>query len=770
LPGLVDLPWWIWTAVAVALFAVTVLLRHYFWVRLPLWIFHHTIWRLHIHGRENVPRTGPALLISNHISWLDSLILMAAAPFGRRVRFVIWAPFLDIPVLKWIFHWGHVIPIDARGGPRSILKSLKVASDALADGHLVCIFAEGAISRIGYLRAFQRGFEQVVKKTPAPIIPVALDHLWGSVFSYSGGRFFRKWPEEFPRHHYCTFGQPMPADSTPFAVRQQVQALLAESAIRRRERMPLVHQRFVRLACRHPFRSCIIDPIGTKPQLNYAETLTGVKILNRRLGPLLRGQTMVGVWLPPSSAGSVCNLSLAMLGKVSVNLNYSLTPDTLRSVIRQAGLTKILTSRLFTHKVPIDPGEGVELVYLDDFRKTITAYERVTTMMSVLLVPRFVQERWILGLGRHKADDLLTVIFSSGSTGEPKGVMLTHANLASNCESAIQALHPVTSDRILGILPFFHSFGYMVAVWLPLQIGMSVVYHVNPLQAREIGALCKTHKCTILVATPTFLRSYIKRCEADDFLTIRILVCGAERLPMSVADEFEKKFRVRPAEGYGCTELSPVAAVNVVDYRTAHTTQIGTKLGTIGMPIPNVAARIVDRETLVDLPVGKEGLLLIKGPNVMRGYLGHEELTRKKIIDGWYITGDLAKLDDDGFLTITGREERFAKVAGEMVPLERVEEEIHRVLGTSDRVVAVTAIPDARRGERIVVLHLPLEGATPEEVSKKLGERGLPNLFIPGARDFFAVDELPILGSGKLDLKNCQKRALELAQTPAVAE
>ena len=267
------------------------------------------------------------------------------------------------------------------------------------------------------------------------------------------------------------------------------------------------------------------------------------------------------------------------------------------------------------------------------------------------------------------------------------------------------------------------------------------------------------------MATPTFLRSYIKRCEPGDFKSLRILVCGAEKLPQTVADEFEKKFGVRPGEGYGCTELSPVAAVNVPDYRTPHTTQIGTKLGTIGMPLPNIAAKIVDRETFAELPPGQEGLLLIAGANVMRGYLGHEELTRKKIVDGWYVTGDLAMLDEDGFITITGRQERFAKVGGEMVPLERVEDEIHQALGVTDRVAAVTAIPDSRKGERIVVLHLPLNGTTPQEVSRRLAERGLPNLFIPGPRDFFAVDELPILGSGKLDLKKCQSRAAELAQS-----
>ncbi len=458
---------------------------------------------------------------------------------------------------------------------------------------------------------------------------------------------------------------------------------------------------------------------------------------------------------------ALANISVTFLGKVAVNLNYSTTQEIVRSAIRQCGMRHVLTSRLFTHKVPLDPGPDVQFIYLEDFRKSITSWERVRTMLSVLLLPGFLQERLTLG-PREPSDQLLTVIFSSGSTGEPKGVMLTHGNIAANVESIVQAVDPLPSDRLLGVLPFFHSFGYTVTLWVPLQVGTSTIYHANPLQAREIGDLCREHRCTIFLTTPTFLRSFIKRCGAGDFATLRILLGGAEKMPMSLVQEFKEKFGVTVLEGYGCTELSPAAIVNVPDWQEGNMRQTGNRPGTIGQPVPGVAARIVHKDTLQDLAPGQEGLLLVYGANVMKGYLGNDELTRKKIIDGWYVTGDLAKMDEEGFVTITGREERFAKVGGEMVPLEKVEEEIQAVLGGLERLVVVTSVPDPKRGERIVVLHLPLE-IKPAEVVKKLGERGLPNIYLPGQRDFFEVKELPILGSGKIDLKKCKQMALDLA-------
>ncbi|MBI2803784.1 MAG: AMP-binding protein [Planctomycetes bacterium] len=754
--------WWAGCFVLALLIVLAGIFRHAFFVRIPLWVLMHTVYRVRSHGMENIPETGAALLVCNHVSYLDPLIILAGQK--RRVRFLMWAPYTKLPLLRWIVWLARVIPIQGNTGPRAIIQALRMASEALAEGEVVCIFAEGGVTRTGFLLPFQRGFEQIVKKSPVPIIPVCLDHVWGSIFSFQGGKFFWKLPQGVPYVIHVNFGQPMPPTSDAFTVRQAIQRLSAESAVRRSSERRPVHRQFVRMAVSHPFRSCIIDQNAAKPMLTYGETLVGVKILLKRLKPLLGDDAMVGVWLPPGAGAAMANICLACLGKTSVNLNYTSAPNLVQSAIQQCKITKVLSSKLFTHKVPLDPGPGVEFIYLEDFRKGITRSERVLALLGVILIPGFIHEYFLMGLGGHKVEDLCTIIFSSGSTGDPKGVMLTHGNIAANCESVIQAIDPVPEDRLLGMLPFFHSFGFTVTLWLPLQIGASIVYHANPLQAREIGELCKKHACTIFLSTPTFLRSYLRRCEADDFKTLRIIVCGAEKMPPTLAQEFKQKFGVEPHEGYGCTELSPVAAVNVADFQDGNSRQPGNKPGTIGLPIPGVAARIVHRDTLQDVPQGEEGFLIMYGANVMKGYLGRDDLTQKKIIDGgWYITGDLAFLDSEGFITITGREERFAKVGGEMVPLEKVEDELHLILKTNEKVCAVTAIPDAKKGERIIVLHLPFQETTPQEVWKNLNERGLPNLYIPGQRDFHQVAELPILGSGKLDLKKCKQMAQDAA-------
>jgi acyl-[acyl-carrier-protein]-phospholipid O-acyltransferase/long-chain-fatty-acid--[acyl-carrier-protein] ligase len=753
--------WWAWGS-AVVLLALAIGVFHYFFlVRLPLWLLTHTIYRVRSHGAENVPRTGPALLVSNHVSYIDAIVILAAQ--RHRVRFLVWAPFLGMPVLRVVLRLARVIPIDSRSGPRAIIQSLRAASDALAQGEVVCIFAEGGITRTGFLLPFTRGFEQIVKRSPVPIVPVCVDHVWGSIFSYQGRSFFWKLPQRVPYVVHVNFGPPLPPTADAFTVRQAIQLLSAESAVRRIPERKPVHRQFVRTAVRHPLRSCIVDSNYKPPMLNYGKTLTAVKILMRRLRPLLADDAMVGIWLPPSAGAAITNIAVACLGKTSVNLNYTSAPGIVQSAIRQCNIRKVLTSRLFTHRVPIDPGPGVDLVYGEDFRKTVGNWEQYRTIAGVWLLPGFVQEYLTMGLGRHSYQDLATIIFSSGSTGDPKGVMLTHGNIAANVESVIQAIDPEPKDRLLGALPFFHSFGYTVTLWVPLQVGASAAYHPLPLQAREIGEMCRKYQCTMFVATPTFLRSYLRRCDAGDFASLRILVCGAEKLPAALAREFKDKFGVLPLEGYGCTELSPVACANVPDWQQGSQRQVGNKPGAIGQPLPGVAARIVHRQTREPLPPGQEGLLLIYGANVMKGYLGRDDLTRQKIHDGWYITGDLARIDEDGFVTITGREERFAKVGGEMVPLEKVEEELHEILGSNEKLCAVTAIPDSKKGERLIVLHLPLAEVTAEELRKRLNERGLPNLYVPGARDFIQVPDLPILGSGKLDLRKCKERAMELA-------
>jgi acyl-[acyl-carrier-protein]-phospholipid O-acyltransferase/long-chain-fatty-acid--[acyl-carrier-protein] ligase len=401
-----------------------------------------------------------------------------------------------------------------------------------------------------------------------------------------------------------------------------------------------------------------------------------------------------------------------------------------------------------------------DLIFLEDLRNQLTLRDKVIAACQSYVLPARVLIK-SLGLDRFRSDDVLTVIFTSGSTGIPKGVMLTHANVTSQAEAVEQAIRLTRDDVVLGLLPFFHSFGYTITLWTVLSIDAQGAYHFNPLDAKQVGKLCEENHGTILLATPTFLRTYLKRCEKHQFASLSVVVAGAEKLPTALSDKFEEKFGVRPVEGYGATELSPLVSVNIPPSRSTSSGEVDLKEGSVGRPVPGVSARIVDLETGEVVPPNVAGMLQVTGPNVMKGYLGRKDLTDEVIHDGWYVTGDIATIDEDGFITITGRESRFSKIGGEMVPHIKIEETLARILGSEDELkAAVTAIPDERKGERLIVVHTRLEKSL-DELRTALAKEGLPNIYIPSPDSYYEVSELPVLGSGKLDLKQIRKIAEE---------
>jgi acyl-[acyl-carrier-protein]-phospholipid O-acyltransferase/long-chain-fatty-acid--[acyl-carrier-protein] ligase len=460
---------------------------------------------------------------------------------------------------------------------------------------------------------------------------------------------------------------------------------------------------------------------------------------------------MVGILLPPSAAGALVNFAALIEGKIPVNLNYTLSSEGLASCARQCAIRTVITSRAFLEKMHIEvPGEAV---FLEDAVANPRFAERLGALMRSWLFPasRLVRRK-------IAPSDLATVIFSSGSTGNPKGVMLTHDNIVSNIAQLEQCVALGNRDRLLGILPFFHSFGFTGTLALPLTLGRGVIFHPNPFDARSIGGLVSLYEVTFLLATPTFLQSYIRRCDPGQFGSLKLVLVGAEKLQERIAQAFEDRFGIRPLEAYGCTECAPAVTVNTRDFRSAGLRQIGAKRGKIGHALPGITIRIVDPETFEPLPPGRAGLMLVRGPNVMKGYLGRPEETARVIRDGWYVTGDIATIDEDGFVEITDRLSRFSKIGGEMVPHMKIEEKLHEVAGSSEQVFAVAGVPDEKKGERLVVLHTLDEQRIAVCVGK-LGQSGLPNLWIPRPQAFFKVDAIPYLGSGKLDLRKIKEMA-----------
>jgi acyl-[acyl-carrier-protein]-phospholipid O-acyltransferase/long-chain-fatty-acid--[acyl-carrier-protein] ligase len=490
----------------------------------------------------------------------------------------------------------------------------------------------------------------------------------------------------------------------------------------------------------------------TGRSLTYGEVLTAAVLLGR-VGPRPAPAEMVGVLLPSTVAGALVNLSLTLRGAVPVNLNFTAGEDAMQSAIQQCGIRTVVTSRAFLAKakIPALPGS----VYLEDLLPRATPLAKLRAFLAARFAPAALLSR-----GRRTPDGLAAVIFSSGSTGVPKGVMLSHYNLISDIEAIAQLFWINSADRIVGVLPFFHSFGFTITIWFPLLSGCGVVYHPNPTDAHAIGELVQKHKATLLLTTPTFCATYTRKCSAAEFASLRYVLVGAEKLRQPIADAFRQKFGVELLEGYGCTEMSPVVAVNAPNFTAGKDTQTGNKAGTVGHPLPGVAARIVDPVTFGPLPPNTEGLLLVKGANRMLGYLHQPERTAEVFRDGWYNTGDIALLDDEGFLRITDRLSRFSKIAGEMVPHLKVEEAILNVLG--DAQCVVTGIPDDTRGERLVALYVH-PTLTPAELYQQLSDADLPRLWIPKRENLYPVDALPQLGTGKLDLRAVRHRAQHLA-------
>lgn len=719
-----------------------------FLIRFTLWILTHTIYRIRIVGSENIPFRGPALLVCNHLSHVDGLLVGASVQ--RFIRFMVYKPYYEIKALRWLFRLMKAIQV-AGGNRKEAAEAIERAREELRQGHVVCIFAEGAISRTGNMLPFKRGFERIVKDLDVSIIPVHLDRLWGSIFSFKVGKFFWKWPSKIPYPVTVSFGSALSSMAKAEEVRNAVMELGSEAVEWRRSESDLLHFRFIRSAKRGWFRFCMADSTGK--ELTFGKALIAALLLSRKIRRQCAGQKRVGVILPASVGGALANIAVLLAGKVPVNLNFTAGKEAMASAIRQCEIKTILTSQAFVAKAKL--ASLPEMVYLEAISKQIRPVEKIGVALGTALLPVSML-RLLFSPERPDPGALATVIFSSGSTGEPKGVMLSHHNILSNIEAISQIFWVTREDRVMGVLPFFHSFGFTGTLWFPLIARFGAVYHPNPMDAKTVGEMVFKYKATILISTPTSA-SYIRRCSKEEFGSLRYAIVGAEKLRESVAGEFREKFNLDLLEGYGCTEMAPVVSANVHDVAHGRERHRGKRSGTVGHPIPGVSVKVVDPETGALLPAGKEGLLLVKGPNRMIGYLNQPEKTAEAIRDGWYVTGDIAAIDEEGFIRITDRLSRFSKIGGEMVPHLKVEEEINRILG--DQGCVVTAVPDEQKGERLVVLYTREEVA-PGEIWERLCRSGFPKLWIPKQENFYWIEAIPILGTGKIDLREVKNIAL----------
>jgi len=509
----------------------------------------------------------------------------------------------------------------------------------------------------------------------------------------------------------------------------------------------------------HGPKRCLFD--GTDDsELPFDRILGAAIALSKEIKTATK-KKRVGIILPPGKAGMVANIAVLFANKVPVNLNFTASHEAVRSAIRQADLDRFITADPFVRKVPDFPWPPTrDLLFIERILPNIKKSIVKWTLFGKLLPTPILAK--LLGIGKSKGDEEAVLLFTSGSSGEPKGVPLSHRNLLANvCQFGRQLCLPENS-KLLGCLPLFHSFGSTVTLWYPIIEGLDLVTYPTPLETKRLAELIDIHQVDLLLATPTFLRGYMRRVDPDLLASLRIVVTGAEKLPDSLARSFEDKFGILPMEGYGLTETSPASNVNLplVDSNDDRPLIPSQRFGTVGPPLPGVAIRITNPANDKNTTIDQSGIIWLKGANIFKGYLDKPELSAQ-VIDakGWFKTGDVGRVDDDGFLIIEGRISRFSKIAGEMVPHETVEAAVNRVLGLdheTERRIAVIGIPDEKKGEAIAILSTIAGQALEQEtldLRYKLMDEGIPSLWCP--KKIIPVETIPILASGKLDIKGC---------------
>jgi acyl-[acyl-carrier-protein]-phospholipid O-acyltransferase/long-chain-fatty-acid--[acyl-carrier-protein] ligase len=708
------------------------------------------LYRITALGHENLPEGG-FLLLPNHITWIDAIILQLASP--RPVRYIIDQEFYNKPVLRPFLRLVRCIPIDIRHS----LPAVRAATEKIGQGEIVCLFPEGQLERTGTLLRLQRGYELIARHAHAAVVPVWLDQLWGSIFSFRGGKFFRKLPKRFPYPVTVAFGKPLAAEAADVATVREQLLKLGEACYSRR---PVLERHLaeecVRGLKRRRFSTAVIDGIDHS-RLSRAKLLGAGMALARFLRKSLSDKR-VAIVLPASKGSMVANLAVMLAGKIPVDLNFTMGRAANESCCKRAGLKVAISAGPFMERLKNFPWPERVLKLeevMPGLKRQIVFWWIAAVLFPARLLIRLLQ---IPGEGGHAE---ATLLFTSGSTGEPKGVVLTHRNILANVSQFTELLDAKRDDAVLASLPFFHSFGATVTLWYPLVEGVRIVTYPNSLEATKNAALIERYKLTLLLTTPTFLRGYLRKVEPEKLRSLRLIITGAEKLPLDLAAHFEERFRQKVFEGYGLTETSPVVSVNLPDpvpEKPGQPVQPSSRLGSVGKMAPGIAAEIREPDTDRKLSLHDTGMLWLRGPNIFEGYLDDAERTAEVLRDGWLKTGDMGRFDEDGFLYIEGRLSRFSKIGGEMVPHEAIEHRILNLLdlaGADERPIAIVGVQDEAKGEALVLLSavdIDIAG-----LRSKLHEAGVPNLWIPKHVD--RVESIPVLASGKLDLARCTELA-----------
>ncbi len=717
-----------------------------------------TRYQLHVNGLHHLPQSGGVLLLGNHISWIDWLVIQVASP--RAIKFVMEKSIYNQWYLRHFLEFFKVIPISGSSGRESIKK----IRQCLDNGEVVALFPEGRISYNGQLGEFKKGYELSLEGSAHPIVPFYIHGLWGSTFSRAQSRFKKMTREGYKRNIMVAFGAALPATTTAEVLKQKVVALSHLTWEADISHARALQYRWLRRAKSQLLKRSVVDAMGS--DLNNAKMITAVLLFVKALRHI--PEKNIGVILPASSIGSILNMALFVLGKRPINLNYTLSSDAMQYAVERSKISTIISSETFMKKLD---AKGFDchtlldgrMLFVETLAATFSRFEKFTAAFHAYVMPQWYIE--LCYFEPVSIDDTATILFSSGSEGVPKGIALSHKNLVANIKQVSALLNFEESDVMLNSLPIFHSFGLTVTTLLPLCEGVIMVSAPDPTDAAAIGKLAARYEASIMFGTSTFFRLYTRNKKLHPLMlqSVRMVVAGAEKLKPEIKRAFREKFSCDIFEGYGTTETSPVISVNMPDTLDLDSMRVvtGNKAGTVGRAIPGTVVKIVDPNTLAELPLGQDGLIIVGGPQVMCGYLDDEEKTAEVITEiggiRYYKTGDKGHLDHEGFITIVDRYSRFAKIGGEMISLGSVEAQLEALFDDGIECIAV-ALSDVKKGEKIVVLY---SGSLEEELlQSRIKQSGMWSLMQPSR--FLQVETLPRLSSGKSDFSGAKRVAQEL--------
>jgi len=699
-----------------------------------------------IFGSRSLPPSG-AIIVSNAIDLHDLPLIQRT--FRRPIQFIVSTnqkhcrlPY--IPEMRF-----EQLPLDVPSDVENTYVNQVLA------GHGFWFLPLGRLARIPHLPALHPFCITLAKKAFKPIVPIWFDNPSTAHYDYFADKLGK------PPRLFCKtdpamcIGEPVSHDiATLYVLQQKLLELGAEIFSNRQDLQINLAVACIKGLKDRGSRTLITDAYLENKRLS-ANTVLGLSLaLSTRIRKITP-EKRLGIALPPGIPGLITNLAAILCGKTPVNLNFTAGRAVNKIAIRKSCVSTVISTQTIQERFKEFPWP-CNTIDVQQLFKRISKLEILSHILTAKLLPVESLSR-LYGFALQGGDSEAALLFSSGSTGGPKGIVLTHKNILANVIQVRETLQFATNKKLLGCLPIFHSFGFTVTIWYPICHGPELVTYINPLDAAKLVEIIHAHKVDLLVTTPTFLRGLMKRATPEQLSSLWGIVTGAEKLPVDLADQFEKKLRVPVREGYGLTETAPVVSVNLIDPPGGSQAFPGLflcKRGTVGKPVPGVAVRITDPDTGQTLPSSQTGMIWLRGANVFPGYLDAPELTQEALVDGWFKTGDLGRLDEDGFLIIEGRVSRFSKIGGEMVPHGTIESILQKCFAPESEVpcFAVGGRPHAEKGEELVLL--TTYKISPTEIGEVLRKNGLPNLWIPKVVKY--IEKIPTLASGKLDLQTIQ--------------